>query len=115
MKRFILKRPLNLGPKIPHLDIFGLQFNENYYQIFNQYCQICETIKFHPKQNKKNNKLRIENALLGLWAGMLKNYCHICNQHPPLSNRKVLCKNLEPKLPYLDVLENLFKKLFPFL
>ena len=21
---------------------------------------------------------------LGLWAGMLKNFCHICNQHPPI-------------------------------
>ena len=21
---------------------------------------------------------------LGLWAGMLKNYCHICNQTPPI-------------------------------
>ena len=21
---------------------------------------------------------------LGLWAGMLKNYCHICNQRPPI-------------------------------
>ena len=46
------KKTLNLGPKIPYLGIFGLQFNKNYYQIFNQYSRICETIKFHPKPKK---------------------------------------------------------------
>ena len=35
-------------------------------------------------QNKNRNKLRTKSALLGLWAGMLKNYRHICNQRPPI-------------------------------
>ena len=43
-----------MGPKIPYLDIFGLQFNKNYCQTFNQYTRICETIKFHQKQKKTN-------------------------------------------------------------
>ena len=46
------KKTLSLGPKIPYLGIFGLQFNKNYYQIFNQHSWICENIKFHPKTKK---------------------------------------------------------------
>ena len=57
------KKNLNLGPKIPYSGIFGLQFNKNYYQIFNQHTQICETIKFHPKRKKK--KFGNKNALFG--------------------------------------------------
>ena len=76
------KKTLNLGPKIPYLGIFGLQFNRNYYQIFNQYSRIWKTIKCHPEPKK--NKLRTEKALLGLWAGMFKDYCHICNQRSPI-------------------------------
>ena len=47
------KSILNLGPKIPYLGIFGLEFNKDYYQIFNQHPQICEAINFHPKQKKQ--------------------------------------------------------------
>ena len=43
------KNNLNLGTKIPYLGIFGLQLYKTYYQIFNQYRRICETIKFDPK------------------------------------------------------------------
>ena len=46
------QKNLNLGPKIPYLGIFWLQFNKNYHQIFNRYSRICETIKFRPKQKK---------------------------------------------------------------
>ena len=46
------KKKINLGPKIPYLGIFGLQFNKNYYQIFNQHIRMYETIKFHPKRKK---------------------------------------------------------------
>ena len=46
------KKFSNMGPKITYLGIFGLQFNKNYYQTFKQHTWICETIKFHPKQNK---------------------------------------------------------------
>ena len=76
------KKKLNLGPKIPYSDIFGLQFNKNYYQIFNQQTRICETIKFHPKR-KKNKKLGTKNILFGSLARMLKNYCQIFNKRPP--------------------------------
>ena len=62
--------------------IFVLQFNKNYYQIFNQHPRLCETIKFHPKQ--KNIFLGAKMLYLGFWAGMLKNHCHICNQRPPI-------------------------------
>ena len=58
------KKKLNLGPKIPYSGIFGLQFNKNYYQIFNEHTQFCETIKFHPKQKKKK-KIWNKNALFG--------------------------------------------------
>ena len=46
--------------KKTYLGIFGLRFNKNYYQIFNQHPQIFETIKFHPK--RKKNKLGNKNA-----------------------------------------------------
>ena len=55
------KKILNLGPKIPYLGIFGLQFNKNYYQTFNQHTRICETIKFHPK--RKKNRFGTTNAI----------------------------------------------------
>ena len=57
------KTKKNLGPKIPHLGIFGLQFSKNDYQIFNQHTLLCETIKFHAKRKKKGSKnwdLRLE-------------------------------------------------------
>ena len=72
---------LHLGPKIPYLGVFGLQFNIQFYQMFNQHTRIFETIKFHPKRKKK--KFRTKNALFGSLAGMLKNYCHISNKRPP--------------------------------
>ena len=55
MQRFNLeqKKTLNLGQKILYISNFGVQFNKNYYQIFNQYSGIGETVKFYPKQNKK--------------------------------------------------------------
>ena len=76
------KNNLNLGTKIPYLGIFGLQLYKTYYQIFNQYRRICETIKFHPKWKKIN--LGPKMLYLGLWTGKLKNCCHICNQRPPI-------------------------------
>ena len=50
------KKTLNLGPKIPYLSNFGLQFGKSYYQIFNQYSRICGSINFHPKQKKLRTK-----------------------------------------------------------
>ena len=54
-----------MGPKIPYLGIFGLQFNKNYYQVFNQRTRIRKTIKFHPKRKKIN--LGPKMLYLGLW------------------------------------------------
>ena len=56
---------LHLGPKIPYLGVFGLQFNIQFYQMFNQHTRIFETIKFHPKRKKKN--LGPKMFYLGLW------------------------------------------------
>ena len=70
-----------MGPKIPYLGIFWLQFNKSYYQIFNQHPQIFENIKFHPKQ--KNYSWDQKGFIWVFWAAVLKNYCHIWNQHPP--------------------------------
>ena len=54
MQSFIQKQKnFKPGPKKPYLGIFGLQFNKDYYQIFNQHPRICETINFHPKRKKK--------------------------------------------------------------
>ena len=36
------------------------------------------------KTKKSNNKLSTKNAPLGLWVGMFRNHCHICNQRPPI-------------------------------
>ena len=69
------KKTLNLGPKIPYLGIFVLQFNKSYYKAFNQNARICEIIEFHPKQKKINLRLKI--LYLGIWAGLLKKYFHI--------------------------------------
>ena len=68
-----------------YLDISEIQFNKNYYQVFYPHPRICETIKFHPKRKKKtwDQKCSIW-VFLGIWTGMLKNYCHICNQRPPV-------------------------------
>ena len=56
---------MKLGPKIPHLGIFGLQLNKNYYQIFDQHPRICETINFHSKQQQK--KTWDQKVLFGLF------------------------------------------------
>ena len=75
------QNPLNLGPKVHYLGIFGLQFCKNYYRIFNQHPRICDTIKLYPKWKKKYT-LGPKILYLCLQPGMLKNYCHICNQCP---------------------------------
>ena len=71
-----------MGPKIPYLVTFRFQFNKNYSKIFNQHPGICENIKFYPKQKKIF--LIPKMLYLGLWAGMLKNYCHIWNERAPI-------------------------------
>ena len=72
-QNFVQKqKSLNPGPKLAQLGIlgwnfkkimqylksassnFGLRFNKTYYQIFNQYPRICETINFDLKRKKIN-------------------------------------------------------------
>ena len=76
---------MNLGPKIPYLVIFRLQFNKNYYQIFNRYSGSFVLWKFHPKQ--KNNYFVQKLEFLNLepkmpYLGVLKNYFLFRNQRP---------------------------------
>ena len=71
-----------MGPKIPYLGIFWLQFNKSYYQIFTQHPQIFDNIKFHPKQ--KNYSWDQKGFIWVFWETKLKNYCHIWNQHHPI-------------------------------
>ena len=44
--------------------------------------RIWETINLYSKPKKLN--LGPKKLYLGLWAGMLKNNCHICKQHTPI-------------------------------
>ena len=62
------------------MSISGLQYNKDYYQNFNKHPRIFETINLPLKVNLGSKKL-----YLGLWAGLLENYCYICNQRPPIS------------------------------
>ena len=39
-------------------------------------------MNFHAKRKKLG--LGPKKLYLGLWVGMLKNYCHICNQRTPI-------------------------------
>ena len=58
------KKFLKLGPEIPYLGIFGLHFNKNYCQIFNQHTQICEAIK----EPKICLKFRTKNSFFGCFG-----------------------------------------------
>ena len=73
MQSFVQKqKKLNLRPKILHLGIFGLQFSKNHYQIFNQHTLLCETIKFHAKSKKREQKYSI--GVFGWNVGKLQSY-----------------------------------------
>ena len=77
------KKTLNLGPKIPYLGTFGCNLIKTIVKFLISTLEFVKLWSFI--QNKKNKKkLRTKNALLGLWAGMFKNYCHISNQRPPI-------------------------------
>ena len=100
------KKTLNLGPKIPYLGIFGLQFNKNYYQIFNQYSRICETIKFHPKQQKNNLGPKMLYWVFGLECSKtIVIFVINALQFVQLQSfvQKLEFLNLGPKMPKLGV------------
>ena len=73
-----------MEPKIFYLGIFGLQFIKDYYQTFNQHLQICEAKIFHSRRKHSKLNLGTNKLYLGLWYGMLKNYCDISNQRSPI-------------------------------
>ena len=62
------RKILSLRPKIPYLNV------KNYYKNFSS-----------APSNLWKHKVFLgpKRLYLGLWAGMLKNCCHICNQHSP--------------------------------
>ena len=71
---------LNLGPKMPYLGIFGLEFEKNIH-IWNKRPWICLVAKFGAKL--KILKFGIKNTWFrSFWTGIWKQYCHISNQHP---------------------------------
>ena len=76
------KKTLNLGPK---------QFNKNYYKIFNQLPQIW---KHKVSSKTKKTFLGPKMLCLGLWTGMMKNYCHICNQRPSIYLTAKFCTKI---------------------
>ena len=72
MQSFIQKQENEkLGSTMSYLDTFGLQFNENYYQIFDQHPRICENVS--SKTNKKNIIWTKNAPFWELLARMLKN------------------------------------------
>ena len=46
------KKTLNLGPKIPCLGFFGLQFNKNYYQILDSTLEFVKLSTFNQNEKK---------------------------------------------------------------
>ena len=57
---------------------------------------------------KKKTNLGPKMLYLGLWAGMLKNYCHNCNQRPPFCvtakfRTKIRILKFGTKMPYLGI------------
>ena len=79
-------------PKMPYLGIFGLESLKYYCSFRNKYLQIFLIAKFC--QKTKIPKFGTKNALLEyFWARILKNYCHIWNQHPQICQKWVLTVN----------------------
>ena len=84
MQSFIQKwkKTLNLRLKIPYvgyLSIFRWKFSKDQFLISN-----LEFKKLWTFTQNEKNKLGTKKTLFGFWTGMLKNYCHICNQRPPI-------------------------------
>ena len=84
MQSFIQKwkKTLNLRLKRPYvgyLSIFRLKFSKDQFLISN-----LEFKKLWTFTQNEKNKLGTKKTLFGFWTGMLKNFCHICNQRPPI-------------------------------
>ena len=101
------------GTKSASFGYFWARILKNYCHIWNQHLRIsviakfCEETKM-PKFGTKNDLLGIFDQECVIWVflgkNVLKNYCHIWNQHPQIclfakfhkKNKK--CLNLEPKM-----------------
>ena len=69
------KKCLNLGPNMPDLGVFGLEF-ENNIALFE-----ISTLEFHEKRQMP--KSGTKNAwFIYFGAGISKQHCHISNQNP---------------------------------
>ena len=95
-------------PKMFYLDIFQLEFENNYCYILNQHPRICLIAKFYEKV--KIPKFGTKNVLCEyFWAMIYKNYCHTWNQHPRICLIIKFCKKnqkhliLGPKMSYLGI------------
>ena len=120
MQSFIQKwkKTLNLRLKIPYvgyLSIFRWKFSKDQFFFF-----FLEFKKLWTFTQNEKNKLGTKKTLFGFWTGMLKNYCHICNQRPPIFLIAIFVQeleflNLEPKMRHLSVLGSNFEKSLSYL
>ena len=99
----------NLGPKMPCLGIFGLELWKTIV-IFE--IRILKFVYFQNfPQKTKMPGFRTKNALFGyFWAGILKNYCHIWNQHRQIFliakfRGKTKMPKFRTKMAYLEIFE----------
>ena len=113
------KKSLNLGPKMPYLGIFDQKcdiwvllccnFKKLLSHLKTSSPWICLIAKCHDIM--KMPKFGTKSALFGyFWARILKNYCHIWNQHPRITViakfcKKTNCLNLRPKMPYFGIFD----------
>ena len=103
-KFFENTKMLKFEPKAPDLGIFGVEFlkalvifEKAFLNFSNSKIsrktqnQMCLNEKFCKKT--KLPKFETKNALFDyLWAIILRNYCHISNQHPQIFLIANLCK-----------------------
>ena len=70
---------------MPYLGIFGLDFKKLLSCLISAPSNLsnCKIL-----QKNKNPEIWDQNTLFGyFWAIILKNYCHICNQHPQICQK----------------------------
>ena len=122
MQKFSGKQKcLNLGPKMPYLGVFRLEFKKYYCYIWNQHPWICLISKY--REIMEMPKFGTKSVLLGcFWAGILKNYSNIWNQHLQITVITKFCEETEmPKFGTKNALFGCFwaiiflKKLLSYL
>ena len=88
----------NFGPKMPDLDILGLEL-ENNRHIWNQQQQPRVHLITNFSEKSKMPKFGTQKVWLrNIWAWIWKQHCHIWNQHPRIClNAKYRGKTTIPK------------------